>query len=90
VTLKPRLVFAGLRAAFLAGFLQFAVGNLSAHHSAAAEFETSKPILLRGKVTKLDWMNPHVHFWVDVAEANGTVTNWELECLAPNYLQRLG
>ena len=79
-----------LRAVFLAGLLWSAVGDLSAHHSAAAEFDISKPILLRGKVTKVDWMNPHVHFWVDAVEANGTVTNWELECVAPNYLQRLG
>jgi hypothetical protein len=61
-----------------------------AHHSAAAEFDTSKPIVLQGKVTKVAWMNPHVHFWMDVADAPGTITNWELESVAPNYLQRLG
>jgi hypothetical protein len=36
------------------------------------------------------YMNPHVHFWMDVADADGQVTNWELESAAPNYLQRLG
>jgi hypothetical protein len=56
-----------------------------AHHSAAAEFDTSKPITLQGKVTKVEWMNPHVHFWMDVAGVN-----WELESVAPNYLQREG
>ncbi len=63
---------------------------LRAHHSAAAEFDTSKPVVLRGKVTKVDWMNPHVFIWVDVADANGKVTNWQVESVAPNYLQHLG
>jgi hypothetical protein len=63
---------------------------LLAHHSAAAEFDTSRPVVLSGKVTKVAWMNPHVHLWVDVANAAGKVTNWELESAAPNYLQRLG
>jgi hypothetical protein len=47
-------------------------------------------VVLRGKVKKVDWINPHVHLWVDVAAASGKVTNWELETAAPNYLQRLG
>ena len=63
---------------------------LSAHHSLAAEFDSSKPIVLHGKVTKMSWMNPHVFFWMDVANASGIVTNWTLECVAPNYLQRIG
>jgi len=74
----------------LAALLLFPATRLSAHHSAAAEFDTSKPIVLHGNVTKVAWMNPHVHFWVDVADADGKVTNWELESAAPNYLQRLG
>src|ERR1700689_4024418 len=49
---------------------------LRAHHSLAAEFDSSKPIVLHGKVTKVAWMNPHVHIWVDVAGAGGKVTNW--------------
>jgi hypothetical protein len=74
----------------LAALLLFPAGLLLAHHSAAAEFDTSKPVVLQGKVTKVAWMNPHVHFWVDVADANGKVTNWDLESVAPNFLQRLG
>jgi hypothetical protein len=74
----------------LAASLLFAMAQLQAHHSAAAEFDSSKPIELKGKVTKVAWMNPHVHFWMDVADAGGKVTNWELESVAPNYLQRLG
>jgi hypothetical protein len=74
----------------LVALLLFPAALSRAHHSAAAEFDSSKPIELKGKVTKVAWMNPHVHFWVDVADAAGKVTNWELESVAPNYLQRLG
>jgi hypothetical protein len=74
----------------LAALLLFPAVRLHAHHSAAAEFDSAKPVVLHGKVTKVDWMNPHVHIWVDVADARGKVTNWEVESVAPNYLQRLG
>jgi hypothetical protein len=75
---------------FLAALLLFPADVLRAHHSAAAEFDTSKPVVLRGKVTKVDWMNPHVHIFVDVADAGGKVTNWDVESVAPNYLRLLG
>jgi hypothetical protein len=74
----------------LFALLLFPVALLHAHHSAAAEFDTSKPVTLRGKVTKVDWMNPHVFIWVDVPDASGAVTNWQVETVAPNYLRRLG
>lgn len=74
----------------LAAFLLGSAAQLPAHHSAAAEFDTSKPVVLQGKVTKVAWMNPHVFLWMDVADASGKVINWELESVAPNYLQRLG
>lgn len=61
-----------------------------AHHSIAAEYDTSKPVVLHGTITKVGWMNPHVYFWMDVADASGKITNWELESAAPNYLMRLG
>jgi|HubBroStandDraft_1064217.scaffolds.fasta_scaffold467869_2 hypothetical protein len=61
-----------------------------AHHSLAAEFDGSKPVVLNGKITKVDWMNPHVYVWVDAIEPGGRVTNWKVEGAAPNYLQRLG
>lgn len=61
-----------------------------AHHSIAAEFDTAKPVVLHGTVTKVSWMNPHVHLWVDVTDVRGKVTNWSLESAAPNYLQRHG
>ena len=74
----------------LAALLLCLAAPLPAHHSLAAEFDSSKPVVLHGTVTKVAWMNPHVHIWVDVADAGGNVTNWEVESGAPNYLQRLG
>lgn len=61
-----------------------------AHHSAAAEFDPAKPVTLTGTVTRMDWMNPHVFFWIDVRNPDGSLTNWVFESAAPAYLQRLG
>ena len=61
-----------------------------AHHSFAAEYDSKKPVTLKGTVTKIDWMNPHVYFYIDVEEEGGAVTNWGLEMGPPNGLQRQG
>lgn len=74
----------------LAALLLFSPAMLLAHHSIAAEFDGSKPVILHGKVTKISWMNPHVYIWMDVADASGKTTNWTLESAAPNYLDSLG
>ena len=63
---------------------------LLAHHSGAAEFDSSKKIDLTGIVTKVEWTNPHAHFYMDVTDANGKVTNWNLELASPNVLIRNG
>jgi len=68
-----------------------AAGTAFAHHSFAAEFDITKPVTLAGKVTKLEWTNPHAYLFVDVADATtGGVTNWEIEMGSPNGLTRLG
>jgi hypothetical protein len=61
-----------------------------AHHSFAAEYDASKPITLKGAVTKIEWTNPHARFYIDVKDDKGTVTNWNLELASPNVLTRQG
>ncbi len=62
-----------------------------AHHSFAAEYDNKKPVDLTGTVTKVEWMNPHARFYLDVKdETSGKVTNWEFELGSPNGLMRQG
>src|SRR6476620_1728263 len=64
---------------------------LSAHHSFAAEFDAAKQVNLSGVVTKVEWMNPHTYFYVDVKDAQtGKVENWACEMGSPNGLTRQG
>src|ERR1700721_3549002 len=60
-----------------------------AHHSVGAEFDLNKRIPLQGRVTKIEWMNPHVYLYVDVA-ADGKTANWPCETAGPNTLARQG
>src|SRR5580704_13389927 len=60
-----------------------------AHHSVSAEFDLSKRITLEGRVTKIEWMNPHVYLYVDVS-ADGKTSNWACETAGPNTLSRQG
>src|SRR5579863_1401144 len=61
-----------------------------AHHSFSAEYDAKKAVTLKGVVTKVDWMNPHVYFYIDVEDDAGKVANWALEMGPPNGLQRAG
>jgi hypothetical protein len=62
-----------------------------AHHSFAAEYDASKPITLNGKVTKVEWTNPHAFFYIDVKDdKTGQIANWAAELNSPNSLMRLG
>jgi Family of unknown function (DUF6152) len=61
-----------------------------AHHSFAAEFDDTKPVKITGTVSKVEWMNPHIWFYVDVKEADGSVTNWAFSGGAPGQLMRRG
>jgi hypothetical protein len=80
------------RAIVLAAGLAFSTGAvpLLAHHSFAAEFDGSKPVKIGGVVTKVEWTNPHAHFYVDAPTGNGKPIQWELELGSPNMLQREG
>ena len=61
-----------------------------AHHSFAAEFDSTKPVTLSGTVTKVEWTNPHAHFYIDVKDESGKVTSWDFELGSPNALMRSG
>ena len=75
----------------VAGFgLLCSAATASAHHSVTGEYDVNKPVTLKGVVTKIEWTNPHARIYVDVAEANGTVANWNLELAAVSALVRNG
>ncbi len=61
-----------------------------AHHSFSAQFDAKKPLKMTGTVTKVEWMNPHSWFYLDVKDETGAVTNWGFELASPNLLLRKG
>ena len=63
---------------------------LAAHHSFAAEYDASKQVTLKGKVTQVEWINPHSWVHVDVVGEDGKVVNWSCETAPPNTLYRQG
>jgi hypothetical protein len=72
-------------------FALLAVAPLAAHHSFAAEYDAAKSTTLIGKVTKVEWQNPHAFFYIDVKdEKTGQIANWSIELGSPNSLTRLG
>jgi hypothetical protein len=79
------LVGAGILAAAAIG-----AGSASAHHAFSAEFDGKAPVLLRGKVTKVEWINPHAWVHLDAAGPDGVVREWMVEGGTPNTLLRAG
>jgi hypothetical protein len=83
---EMKIVFPGLAVLCLLA----TAGPVAAHHSFGAEYDANKPITLTGVVTKVEWMNPHSYFWLDVKDSNGVVANWKFEGFPPNVLYRTG
>ena len=86
---RLRLVRQILIALAAACFL-LAAARVFGHHSFSAEFDGSKLIELKGVVTKIDWTNPHVYFYLDVKDEKGNITNWGCEAASPGSLHRQG
>jgi len=81
-----------IKSAVLAGSVGLFLSALPvmAHHSFAAEFDSTKPVEVKGVVTEMDWVNPHSHLRFDVKAEDGTIQHWSAECLPPNGLYRQG
>jgi hypothetical protein len=79
-----------LCAVVMAGVVLAADRSAQAHHAFTAEFDGNQPIVLKGTVTKAEWVNPHSWVYLDVKDDSGQVTNWSIECGAPNALLRRG
>src|SRR5438128_12283313 len=61
-----------------------------AHHSVAGQFDTSKALTLKGTISKVNWMNPHIYVFLDVKEADGNATQWALETLPTAMMRKAG
>jgi hypothetical protein len=80
-----------LTRAFIIGAAVLCQAGLAfAHHSFSAEYDINKVLVLKGVITRVEWTNPHVRFYVDVKDDKGVVTNWDLELMSLNTLTRAG
>ena len=81
---------AGLRVLVAGAGLALFSGSMLAHHSFDAQYDRSQTIPMTGVVTKVEWLNPHARFYIDVEDESGAVVNWNMELGSPNGLTRAG
>ena len=78
----------------IAPLLVFAAGIAGApalaHHSVPGTFNIEKTVSIKGKISKIDWINPHIYIYVDVKDRAGAVTTWKVETLPTNHMRRAG
>jgi Family of unknown function (DUF6152) len=72
------------------GGILLAATPVLAHHAGATKYDEKKPITLKGVVTKVQWMNPHIYYYIDVKDSSGKLINWAVEGAPPNVLYRRG
>ena len=88
MTVKKKTAALGMFGTGVALFL--ATAPMSGHHEPAAKFDPAKPITLKGSVSKIDWLNPHVHIFMEVKDAKGTSSSWAVELESTVDLRRNG
>ena len=76
--------------AFVGALFVSASPSLESHHSFAAEYDANKPVKVTGVVTRIEWTNPHIWFFIDVKDDQGNVSNWGFSAGPPGVLQRRG
>ena len=67
-----------------------AAAPLFAHHSVPGTFNVEKTVAIKGTISKIDWINPHIYIYVDVKDSAGGVTTWKVETLPTNHMRRAG
>src|SRR5690348_5038667 len=89
----PKLIRMRTHTSLLIGFalyLLVAATPAQAHHQFAALYDATKPVTLRGAVSKVEWVNPHVWIQIDVKKNDGSVAQWMIEAASPNALVSRG
>jgi hypothetical protein len=79
-----------LRAVLIASFVVAAAAAAQAHHSFSGAFDINRQVTLKGVISKIDWVNPHVYLYLDVKDDAGAVTSWAIESLPTNHLRTAG
>ena len=79
-----------LAAGLVTSFVMLASGPVAAHHAFSSEFDATKPVKLRGKITRMEWINPHAWMHLQVVGEDGETQNWMIEAGPPGALVRRG